>query len=181
MTSLTRSRFVAAIDRASKVTSFLGGVATLAMTALITFDVLMRYFLGQPQLFVDELAGFLQIVIVFWGLASTFQSAGHIRVDLLINVFAGTVRAWLRVVTLALAIFFLAVVTWVTWETAVEAYHYDRVSTVMLYPLWLPMLLIPSGCLLMALAMLVTLVRQVSAVLGPAEGRNEVHPGEAGR
>ncbi len=52
MTGPARSRLAAAIDRASKATALLGGLAILPMTVLITFDVLMRYFLNQPQLFV---------------------------------------------------------------------------------------------------------------------------------
>ena len=54
-----RSRLGAAIDGTSKALAFLGGLATLAMTGLIAFDVLMRYFLNEPQLFVDEVVGFL--------------------------------------------------------------------------------------------------------------------------
>jgi TRAP-type C4-dicarboxylate transport system permease small subunit len=44
----------------------------------------------------------------------------------------------------------------------------------MLYPLWLPMAWIPAGLALMALAMLVALVRQLKAALGPAARRDEV-------
>src|SRR5918996_430676 len=111
-------RLAAAIAWTSKTASLLGGLATLAITALVTFDVLMRYFLGQPQLFVDEVASFLQVLVVFWGLAHTFQAGGHIRVDLVTTHLPGPVRAWLRVVTLALGAGFLAIVSWVTGLSA---------------------------------------------------------------
>jgi len=70
------------IDWTSKAASFLGGVATFVIMALVAFDVLMRYFLNEPQLFVDEVVSFLQVLVVFWGLAHTFRGGGHIRVDL---------------------------------------------------------------------------------------------------
>src|SRR3989304_2628760 len=70
----------ALVVRTSKGASLLGGVATFAITALITFDVLMRFFFGEPQLFVDELASFLQVVVIFWGLAYTFRVGGPVRV-----------------------------------------------------------------------------------------------------
>jgi len=60
-----------------------------------------------------------------------------------------------------------------TWS---GAYGYGRVSAVMLYPLWIPMLLIPAGLLLMAVSMLADFVRQVRLSLGPLEGRDEAPP-----
>ena len=85
-------------------------------------------------------------------------------------------RAWLRVVNLTLGIAFLAVVIWVTTQSALTAFRYGRVSAVLLYPLWMPMLLIPAGLLLMALCMVATLRRQLKAALGPRAGRDEVPP-----
>ena len=169
-----RAGLEALVQRTSKAASLLGGVATVAITGLVTFDVLMRYFLGEPQLFVDELANFLQVLVVFWGLAWTFRVGGHVRVDLVTAHLPGPARAWLRVVTLAIGIALLLVMAWVTWLSVGEAWEQRRVSTVMLYPLWLPMALIPTGLLLMALAMLGPLVRQVRAALGRGGRRDEV-------
>ena len=129
----------------SKAAGLLAGLGVLAMAGLITFDVLMRYFLDRPQLFVDELASFLQVFVVFAGLAYTFRAGGHVRVDLVTSSLPRPVRAWLRVVTLALGLAFLAAVIWVTAQSGLSAYGYGRVSAVMLYPLWIPMLLIPIG------------------------------------
>ncbi len=164
----------ALVQRTSKVASLLGGVATVAITGLVSFDVLMRYFFGEPQLFVDELATFLQVLVIFWGLAYTFRAGGHVRVDLLTAHLPGRVRAWLRVVTLGLGIALLLAMSWVTWLSVLEAWEQGRVSTVMLYPIWLPMALIPTGLLLMALAMVGALLRQVRAALGRGQRREEV-------
>jgi TRAP-type C4-dicarboxylate transport system permease small subunit len=164
------------IGWASRVAGLLAGLGVLAMTGLITFDVLMRSFFDQPQLFVDELASFIQVLVVFAGLAYTFRSGGHVRVDLVTSVLPRPVRAWLRVLTLALGVAFLAVVIWVTTLSGLTAYRFGRVSAVMLYPLWLPMLVIPAGLGLMAVAMLAALVRQIGASLGPPERRDEVLP-----
>lgn len=162
------------IGRASKAASFLGGLATLFIAGAITCDVLLRYFLNAPLLGVDEIAGFLQVLVVFWGCAYTFQQDGHIRVDLVTSHLPGPVRAWLRVVTLLLGLVLLGVVCWVTTESALTAYRYQRVSVVMLFALWPAMLLIPTGLVLMGVAMLAALGRQLRAALGPPAGRDEV-------
>lgn len=162
------------IGRASQAASFLGGLATLFIAGAVTCDVLLRYFVNQPLLGVDEIAGFLQVLVVFWGCAYTFQQGGHIRVDLVTSHLPGPVRAWLRVVTLLLGLVLLGVVCWVTTESMLTAYRYQRVSVVMLFALWPAMLLIPTGLALMGLAMLGTLGRQLRAAVGPPGGRDEV-------
>src|SRR2546423_953207 len=105
----------------------------------------MRFFFAQPPLFVDEGASFLQLLVIFGGLAYTFRTGGHVRVDLLTARLPGRARARLRVAAFVVALVFLAIVIWTTAQSAVTAYGYGRVSAVMLYPLWLPMALIPLG------------------------------------
>jgi TRAP-type C4-dicarboxylate transport system permease small subunit len=164
------------IGRAASVAALLAGFATLAIVLLISYDVFMRYFFDRPQLFVDEVASFLEVLVIFAGAAYTFRAGGHVRVDLITGRVPPAARAWLRVLTLALGIVFLAVVIWVTTQSGLTAWRFGRVSAVMLYPLWLPMFFIPAGLVLMALAMLATLVRQVRTALGPRSTREEVTP-----
>jgi len=168
------------IRRAADVAALLAGFATLAIVLLVSYDVLMRYFFDRPQLFVDEVASFLQVLVIFGGAAYTFRAGGHVRVDLITGLLRPAVRAWLRLGTLVLGVAFLAVVIWVTTHSAYTAYSYGRVSAVMLYPLWLPMAFVPAGLALMELAMLVALVRQVKLALGPAARRDEVVPDQDG-
>jgi TRAP-type C4-dicarboxylate transport system permease small subunit len=164
------------IGRLAGVAALLAGFATLAVVLLISYDVTMRYFFDRPQIFVDEVASFLEVLIVFGGAAYTFRIGGHVRVDLVTGLLRPAARAWLRVVTLGLGVGLLAVVIWVTSQSALAAWRYGRVSAVMLYPLWWPMLLIPAGLALMALAMLARLGRQAGAAAGPPARRDEVAP-----
>jgi TRAP-type C4-dicarboxylate transport system permease small subunit len=156
--------------------ALLAGFATLAIVLLITYDVTLRYFFNEPQVFVDELASFLEVLVIFGGAAYTFRAGGHVRVDLITSHIHPARRAALRVLTLLLGVAFLSIVIWVTTQSAVTAYRYGRVSAVMLYPLWLPMAVIPAGLALMAVAMLSTLLRQVRALFGPRSVRDEVAP-----
>ncbi len=104
--------------------------------------------------------------MVFGGLAYTFLVGGHVRVDLVTARLPAAARARLRLVTLALGQGFVLAMAWVTAQSAVTAYRYGRVSAVMLYPLWVPMLAIPAGLLLLAAAMAVALGRQWRALRG---------------
>lgn len=165
------------IGRVARSASTLAGLAVLAIVALITYDVAMRFFFEQPQLFVDEVASFLELFVIFGGLAFTFRTGGHVRVDLLTGRLPGRARAWLRVVAFVLGLVFLAIVIWTTAQSALTAYRYGRVSAVMLYPLWAPMALIPLGLALLGAVMLLALGAQLRALRGPRA--DEVPPPES--
>lgn len=164
--------------RVARVAGLLAGFATLAIVLLISYDVAMRYLFNEPQIFVDEVASFLEVLVVFGGAAYTFRAGGHVRVDLLTGRLSPPTRAWLRAFTLTLGVVFLSIVIWVTTQSAVTAWRYGRVSTVMLYPLWLPMGVIPAGLVLLGVTMLVALGRQVKVLAGPRAGRDEVEADE---
>ena len=155
------------LGRVARSAATLAGLAVLVIVVLITYDVLMRFFFEQPQLFVDEVASFLEVLVIFGGLAYTFRTGGHVRVDLVTSHLPRRARAWLRTVALVTGLVFLGVVMWPTIQSALTAYRYGRVSAVMLYPLWLPMLLIPVGLALLAVAMLAALIAQLRALRGP--------------
>ena len=114
--------------------------------------------------------------VIFGAAAQTYRVGGHVRVDLVTSTCRAPRARGCAVLNLALGLVFLAVVIWVTSQSALTAYRYGRVSAVLLYPLWLPMLLIPAGLLLMALCMVGTLRRQLRAALGPWDRRDEVPP-----
>ena len=162
----------------ARVAGLLAGFATLAIVLLITYDVAMRYFVNQPQIFVDEVASFLEVLVVFGGAAYTFLAGGHVRVDLLTGRLSPSARAWMRALTLTLGVVFLSIVIWVTTQSALTAWRYGRVSTVMLYPLWMPMAIIPAGLTLLGLVMLVSLSRQITVLAGPRTARDEVRTDE---
>jgi C4-dicarboxylate transporter DctQ subunit len=167
--------------RLSWAAALVSGLAALIIAVSISVDVLLRYFFNAPLLFVDEVASFLLVLVIFGGLAYTFRTGGHVRVDLVTTHLPPAVRAWLRAGGLLLGIAFILLVSWTTLQSALTAYRYGRVSTVMLYPLWLPMLLIPAGLLLMSAVMLGALRRQLRAALGPPAGRDEVPPAPESR
>lgn len=164
------------IARLSWGAALLSGISTLVIAIFISADVLLRYFFNSPLLFVDEVASFLLVLVIFGGLGYTFLGGGHVRVDLITTHLRPALRAWLRAGGLVVGIAFILLVSWTTLQSALTAFRYGRVSTVMLYPLWAPMLLIPAGLLLMSAVMLGALRRQLRAALGPPAGRDEVPP-----
>ncbi len=153
------SRFLSWLSQLAILAS---GIAVLVITLLISFDVLMRYFLDQPQLFVDELTSFLLVALIFLGTGPTFQKGGHIQVDLLTSRLNSRTQDRLRIITLLIGILLLAIIIYETWISTVVAFRLGRVSAVMLYPLWIAMGFVPLGLILMVFFMAVKLISVIS-------------------
>lgn len=169
------------LDRLADWIVILTGLAVLAMTLMISFDALMRYFLDQPQLFVDELTSFLLVGVVFLGTAPTFRKGGHIRVDLITNCLTPSTQSKLRVLTLFIGIALLGIIVYETLRSAAVAYEMGRLSAVMLYPLWIAMIFIPLGLALMAFFMAMKLREEMrsrrpgASKSGPENPRKIAH------
>lgn len=144
-----------------------GGVATLlAATLAVLYSVVMRYFVGQPQTWSDELIGFLTVATVMLGAAEASRRNDHVEVDLLTARAGPRMRRvaalWACVAVLAVAGVLLAG----GWEMVAFSRMTGRLSEGYLEaPLWIPQLAVPVG---MAALIVVTVVRTIRLLRGPA-------------
>jgi C4-dicarboxylate transporter DctQ subunit len=151
------------LERFSEGIVLVSGLGVLVIALLVSYDVLLRFFFNEPQLFVDDVTSFLLVPIIFLGTGPTFYRGGHIRVDLLTNQLGAKAQHFLRVITLFIG---LALLTLTAYETLVStwvAFETGRVSAVMNYPLWVAMIFIPLGLAIMAFFMFVGLVKEIRA------------------
>jgi TRAP-type C4-dicarboxylate transport system permease small subunit len=158
------------LERFSEQIILLTGLCVLAMTLMVSYDVLMRYFLDDPQLFVDDLTSFLLVAVIFLGAGPVFYKGGHIRIDLLTSRLKSKTQSRMRVITLFIGIALLGIVIYETMVSTVAAFQTGRVSAVMNYPLWMGMIFIPLGLILMVFFMVVELVKEMK---GKAEKGHE--------
>lgn len=76
------------------------GWCYLAITALITFDIVARRLLGFSTEATTELTGYLMAIGMSWGLAGTLLERGHVRIDVLVQRLPLGVRVWLHIASL---------------------------------------------------------------------------------
>ena len=157
------------------------GIATLAvLVSLATtgYSVFMRYVLGTPITWIDELSGYLVVAIVMFGAAEALRRDDHIRVDLLTTRLSG-VKAQAMKVVWAL---FIGAVMVALLKSAITAVNFSRDFGIysqgyMEIPMWIPqsMLIIGSGLVLLAAA-----GRLVEVLLGvdldPGHGGSNERP-----
>ena len=145
-----------------------GGVATLlAATLAVLYSVFMRYFVGRPQTWSDELIGLLTVATVMLGAAEASRRNDHVEVDLLTARAGPRMRRvaaiWSAVSVLSVAGVLLAG----GWEMVSFSRMTGLLSEGYLEaPLWIPQLVLPVG---MAALIAVTVVRTLRLLRRPVD------------
>lgn len=89
------------IARLGTFMGYAAGWGFIATSALITFDVLARRFLGFSTQATTELSGYALAFGIAWGLAHTLSMRAHVRIDVVVNLFPQRIRTWLHLTSLA--------------------------------------------------------------------------------
>ena len=136
----------------------LGGIALVAACCVLSYSVVVRYWLHLPTDWQDETAVFLIVGATFLSTASVQARRGHVAIDALASVLP---EAWNRgrmvLVDLASAVFciFFAYKSWTLVHEAVADGQVS--SSTWGPPLWIPYSLMASGMTLLALQILLQL------------------------
>ena len=115
----------------------LSGSCLVIMTLLILAQIVARY-MGIVIPSSEDFAGWLLSATVFFGLAYTFNSGGHIRVTILLTRMGGLQRRYIELFNLSAALFISGYLMFYTIYTVYDSYVYDEVTdTYLVMPLWL--------------------------------------------
>tara|TARA_R110002020_G_scaffold37723_6_gene113829 strand:- start:321 stop:866 length:546 start_codon:yes stop_codon:yes gene_type:complete len=93
----------------TRVLAGLGAACVAAMAALTVLAVVMRYAVGAPFAFTEDLAGLMLVSAVFLGMPYALATHAHIRVNLLHDRTRGRARRGLFVLGQVIFLVFAAV------------------------------------------------------------------------
>ncbi len=134
------------------------GVCLIAMTLLILAQIVAR-FLGIIIPSSEDFAGWLLSAIIFFGLAYTFNTGGHIRLTILLGRLPEKARRIFEVFTLLIGTSIVAYMAYYSVVTVYESFDYNEVSdTYLPVPLWWVQLPMAIGSATLLLAFLESLV-----------------------
>ena len=132
----------------------LSGSCLVIMTLLILAQIVARY-MGIVIPSSEDFAGWLLSATVFFGLAYTFNSGGHIRVTILLTRMAGLQRRYIELFNLSAALFISGYLMFYTIYAIYDSYVYDEVTdTYLVMSLWLVQMPMALGSLFLFIAIL---------------------------
>ena len=151
---------------------YAAGLLVAVSALVLTWEVLMRYFLGQPSDWALELCILMLIASTFLAAAYTLAAKGHVNIDIVDAVFPAGVNRWRLLFADVGSAGLCGFVAVNAWRFAALAWSEGWGSnSTWGQKLWIPFGLIALG---MALLTLQYLVQIVDARLAPllAGGRN---------
>ena len=89
----------------------------------VCFEVIMRYFVGKPQIWVIEFVEYSLLYICFLGAPWLLRQDGHVKVDVLLNRLNPRNQALLNTITSGLATILWLLLTWYTAGTTLKAFQ----------------------------------------------------------
>jgi TRAP-type C4-dicarboxylate transport system permease small subunit len=117
----------------------LAGLAYLAMTGLIVFDIVARRFLGFSTEATVELTGYLLALGMSAGLAGTLVQRAHVRIDVVIQKLGVRGRAWMHALALACVVLTASLFSWGAWKLVSESWMLKATDLSSMHtPLWIP-------------------------------------------
>lgn len=150
-------------EHTNNVLAFIAGVIIIFVMAAVTYEVVMRYFLNRPTLWVVEVSGYSLLFITFLGAAWVLGKGGHVKIDLLINRLKPRSQARLSIITSVMAAIICLVIAWYSGRVTWISFQTDYLSpTELRFPLFIILFIIPVGTFLLFIQFLV----KISGLVG---------------
>lgn len=149
------------IDRLSEAVGKVAGLLIVVLALMVSYDVVKRYFFGQPTVWAQEMSAMLFGTFIVLGGAYTAKGNKHVSMDILYSLFSRRGRAVLDIVTFfLLTVPFLGILIWKggegAWRSLVTLEHDSTQWGPPLYPF---RMMLPLGASLFLLQTIAKCVR----------------------
>ena len=149
--------------------SHAGAILILAMTVLITYDVILRYFFNDPMLGAHEMVEYLLLTCFFLFLTDCWNASTHVRMGIVYEKMTGWVKKAADAFIGFTGALLFGVMALTIWEELLYAFEADQISSELLMPIW-PFKLVALLCLALFVAQLA-----ISTVIPPAAKKHGEH------
>jgi TRAP-type C4-dicarboxylate transport system permease small subunit len=137
----------------------LSSVALVAAAFVLTYSVIVRYFLKISTDWQDELSVFLIVGAVFMSAAAIQAGRGHVAIEAIFELLPAHVNLIRQIFVDCASLTFCAFFAWKSWllllEAWVEGFHSGSTWGP---PLWIPYSLMTVGMTLLSLQILLQVV-----------------------
>ena len=150
------NRILGAVNR---VIVILSSIALVAAACVLTYSVIVRYFLKISTDWQDEMSVFLIVGAVFMSSAAIQAQRGHIGIEAIVGLLPERVNRVRALLVDIASLVFCAFFAWKSLTLLHEAISEDYHSTsTWAPPLWIPYSLMTAGMILLSAQLLLQVI-----------------------
>lgn len=140
------------LTRVENVLAALGIAVLIFIIGAVCTEIVLRTFFARPQVWVIEFSEYGLLYVTFLGTAWLMRQDGHVRVDLLTNALDRDWKRRLALASEAIGCTVSVVLTVFGVIVTLDAHRRGLFKpTVLEFPTWIVLLVIPVGAALLAL------------------------------
>jgi TRAP-type C4-dicarboxylate transport system permease small subunit len=128
---------------------------TVAMTAAVFMQVVMRYVFSNSLSWSEEFSRFIFLWISWIGASYAVKEGSHFRVEMFANILKGKTRRYFELFILVIWFLFSLTLTWYGVDLVIFQINTSQTSAAMRIPMYLPYASVPVGCGLMCVRLIV--------------------------
>jgi TRAP-type C4-dicarboxylate transport system permease small subunit len=148
------------ITRISLAAGVLGALLMAATGAMLTYEVVARYFFIRPTIWAAELSQMCLIWGCFLAMAQVLTLRRHITVNAVTNLLSLRLQKICAALSLIAVIVFSVIVGYWGWDIFHDSFVRGRTTgSLMNLPIWITELSVPVGFALLAAQSVVELLR----------------------
>ncbi|WP_052365029.1 TRAP transporter small permease [Halotalea alkalilenta] len=157
------------IDRLAEFAALLGAWLFAVVAVAICYEVVWRYLLNAPSIWVEELTLLAQLWATYLGAAYVLRHDGLIRITVIREWGGERVRLVSDLLALVAVLAFSLLATWFGMISLIESLSVGRASaSLLMLPAWTSEAAVPIGFGLLSAQALLELVRLVRGQRRPA-------------
>lgn len=144
------------------VETYLSSVTLILFSVLVVAQVIMRYILGSPMTWSEEIARFALVWFVYTSASYAVRYQRHVKFNVLVKLVGKRVPIAERIIQIFVFIIWLAfllIVLWLSIQMVINQYGTGQVSAAARIPMYLVYLGLPLGLALMSFRVIQHLVR----------------------
>ena len=145
-----RISFWDSLDWSVRAIGLIGGIVIIILMLLTVFIVVMRYVVKNPQAWAFDISVFLQVGVVFLGVAYALLEGAHIRIDTILVRLSKRTNLVMDIIAMFMILIFSGFLVWSGTKEALDNWGGISNSTAML-PIFPSYAVIPIGAFLMCM------------------------------
>ncbi|MGE0222155.1 MAG: TRAP transporter small permease subunit [Acetobacteraceae bacterium] len=148
------------IERLSRIGGWIAAAAVFGILVLVAVEIILRSVFGLSTQISDEMSGYLNVAIIYFGLALALKDGTYVRVEPLFNRLKGRAGLVVRWFIVAVSLVYMVVATWMMARYAAYSFRAGLASTSYSEtPLWIPQAVVVVGSALLVLQLVAFLLR----------------------